>query len=235
MDEMKIAGLIFAACLCASVAHSQALPAGTSPDAARYLVDFQIGSASGLGYHLPDLSFGATVEKPVGTRWEAQGEVKYSPDRKYITNDGNEAQIGAMGLFWLNQTLALSFQARFSRLWTSQFKKTDFYPSAGVVLRDRWFGLPGRAYFDYVFPTGCQWATASNPCVIQSNRTSGIEGFQEFRQYGHWRVGIRAAWVNFANQGNPNDRAAGRVWNNTATVDAEIRYEFSRGSLDAAY
>jgi hypothetical protein len=207
----------------------------------RWLLDSQIGTASGLGYHLPDLSLGATVEKPFGGhslgegRWEAQGDVFWSPDRKYITGDGNTAQIDGKGLFWLNSRLSLFGEARFVHLWTDQFDKSTLAPSAGIVVRDRWFGLPGRLYVDYLFPTGCQWATSTNPCRIQSNRITGIEFFQEFRMYRHWRVGVKGAWLQFANQGNENDRAAGRVWNNTATIDAVIRYEFKAGSLDEAY
>jgi len=215
--------------------HAQSVPAGRVEGGSRLLIDAQAGSASGLGYRLPDLVFGVTAEIPIKTRWEVQGAAKWSPDRKYITGDGNEAVIGARGVLWVNSWLAASGQVRYSRLWTSQFDKAAWVPSAGVVLRDRWYGLPGRAYFDYVFPTGCQWATVANPCTIQSNRESGIEGFQEFRIYSHWRMGIRAAWVRFAEQSNQNDRAAGRIWRNTGTVDVVLRYEFRAASLEAAY
>jgi hypothetical protein len=168
------------------------------------------------------------------SRWEAQGEAKWSPDRKYITNDGNEAVIDATGLFWVIPRLALSGQVRYNWLWTSQFDKQGWAPSAGFVARDRFLGYPGRFYLDYLFATGCQWATASNPCVIQSNRTHGIEFFQEVRQFRHWRVGIRGAWYSFANQGNPQQPMR-RVWNNTGTVYAVIRYEFRGGSVDESY
>lgn len=226
---------IIALCFCASVAHAQAIPAGRAPSQTRILADAAIGTATGLGFKLPSLNFGLTVEEPINRRLEVQGAFKWSPDRKYITNDGNEAQAGAMALFWANRWLGITGQERFSRLWTSQFNKSVWAPSAGAVLRDRWYGSPGRAYFDYVFATGCQWATASNPCAIQSNRQSGIEFLQEFRLWPHWRIGIRGAWVRFADQSNQNRPDLGRIWQNTGTASVLIRYEFKAASIDDAY
>jgi hypothetical protein len=243
-ESGKLFALILPLCLFASVAHAQGLPsgglqvqptpAGSAPPASRVLADAQIGGASGLGYHLPDLGFGATLEWPVVKRFEAQAAFSWSPDRKYITNDGNEVQTGGKALFWLNRWAGLTGEVRYNRLWTSQFDKQSWSPSGGFVLRDNWFGLPGRFYADYVFPTGCQWATTTNPCTIQSNRLHGIEFFQEIRIYRHWRLGFKGAWASFANQGNPLQPMP-RVWNNTGTVDAVIRYEFRAGSLDEAY
>ena len=268
MDESKftewllrfllfVCGLIVGLVVCIN-AHGQAMPAGEVNGGTRTMISSEIGTASGLGYKLPHLSVGLATETPLGkpvfsggtninlTRWEADSAVFWSPDRKYITGDGESVLASGSVLWWANQTLSLTAGLRYGHLWTSQFQKSDWYPTAGIVLRDRWFGLPGRFYAVYIFPTGCQWnpppyvnssglQVQPSPCTIQSNRLSGIEGYQEIRQYGHWRLGIRAAWLNFANQANPNDRAAGRVWNNTGTVSVVIRYEFRAGSLDVAY
>jgi len=198
----------------------------------RVLVDTEWGTASGLGYKLPHLAAGTTVEQPLGNHWEAQGEVSVSPDRKYITNDGKSAQAGATVLFWPIQRIGLTGGASYTRLWTSQFQKGELFPSAGIVVRDTLDGSPGRFYVRYLFPTGCQWGA---DCVIQSSRLSGVEGFQEFQVWPHWRIGFRGAWWRFAEQGNPLDRAAGRTWHNTGTAAMVIRYGFRGANSEASY
>lgn len=198
----------------------------------RILADAEVGTEAGLGYKLPHILAGLALEKPLGTRWEAQGRVFWSPDRKYITNDGLSVQGSGEVLFWLNQKVALTGLVGYTHLWTRDFQKGAWTPATGVALRDRWYGSPGRAYFAYSFPTGCQWGST---CVIQSSRTHGITGYQEFRLWPHWRVGIRGAWWRFAEQSNPLDPAAGRVWHNTGTAAMVVRYEFRAESVDVAY
>lgn len=249
-----LAGAIFATCVALflfslfmpKAAGAQALPAGHSLGGSRWLATAEIGSASGLGYRLPDSVFGLGFERPFymwapsrahtreNGRWEAQGALNWSPDNKYVTGNGNQAQIAGKAMFWPIRRLALSAGDGFTRLWTSQFNKSSWTPTAGIVVRDRWFGLPGRAYFDYLFPTGCQWATAANPCVIQSNRTHGVKWYQEFRIYPHVRFGIRGSVLTFADQGNQNQPMP-RTWHTTGTIDIVLRYEFRAGSLDEAY
>jgi hypothetical protein len=172
------------------------------------------------------------VEKPIGTRWEAQGGVSWSPDRKYITNDGNTAQARAAALFWPIPKVGLTAGMEYTHLWTNEFQKGGYSPFAGVVLRDRWYGNPGRLYVYYFFPTGCQWGSR---CVIQSNRTSGIQVDQVWRLWPHWRFGFRCAWWHFADQSNPLEPQLGRIWHNTGTVIAVLQYEFRAGSVDEAY
>ena len=228
-----IAAFIFSLFL-APAAKAQALPAG-SANQARYLANFEFGADSGLGYYFPSLGFGLSTEIPLGNgRLEAQSAFQWSPDRKYITNDGNQLGIGAGGILWATRSVGAYGTVGYSKLWTSQFNKSGWVPAAGFVVRDRWFGFPGRAYFDYLFPTGCQWATASNPCTIMSNRSHGVAFSQEFRLYPHWRFGVNGAWVSFADQGNPLQPMP-RVWHNTGTAYISITYEFRSGSLDEAY
>jgi len=199
---------------------------------ARILADGEIGTEAGLGYKLPHILVGMALEKPVGTRWEAQGRVSWSPDRKYVAGGDNQTHVAGSVLWWPIPKVALIASAGYTHQWNADFVKNDWWPSAGVVLRDRWYGSPGRAYFEYSFPTGCQWGAQ---CVIQSSRTHGITGYQEFRLWPHWRVGIRGAWWRSAEQSNPLDPAAGRVWHNTGTAAMVVRYEFRAASVDNPY
>lgn len=208
-----------------------ALPAGAGAQA-RILATAEVGAASGLGYQAPHILAAFDVERPIGTRWEAQGRIAWSPDRKYITHNGETAQGAVSALFWPIQRVAVEGGLEYSHLWTSQFEKSAWFPFAGAVLRDSWYGSPGRLSVRYVFPTGCQWGVS---CVIQSNRLSGVEGFQEFRLWPHWRIGLRGGWWHFADQSNPLDQAAPRTWHNTGTVAMVVRYEFRAGSVDVAY
>lgn len=208
--------------------HAQEIPS-------RVMLDAEGGSASGLGFRLPSLVFGTVLEMPITRRWEAQGSAKWSPDDKYITHDGNQAQIAGNALFWANNRVAFNGGIRFNRLWTSQFDKTAWNPVAGIVLRNNWQGAPGRLYLTYSFPTGCQWATSANPCRIQSNRESGVEGYSEFRFWPHWRIGFRMAWVHYADQSNPLQPSAGRRWHDTGTTAMVIRYLFRAEPGDASY
>lgn len=208
-----------------------AFPAGARGQA-RILADAEWGSEAGLGYKIPHILLGIGLEKPVGTRWEAQGGVFYSPDRKYITNDGQTAQATGKLLFWPIQRIGITGGLGYTHLWTAQFQKSAWEPSAGVVIRDSINHVPGRIYVAYVFPTGCQWGSS---CVIQSSRTHGIQGYEEFRPWTHWRLGIRAAWWRFAEQSNPLYPSLGRVWHNTGTLSMVVRYEFRAASVDTPY
>lgn len=226
--------------------HAQSIPAVKISHPATLMLDAEGGSASGLGFRLPSLVFGITAEKAWKARLEAQGSAKWSPDNKYITHDGNQVQVGALGLLWLtrgtrqNSTwsptrLGITGAVRYSRLWTSAFDKSGWWPSVGIVLRDNWQGAPGRLYLSYTFATGCQWATAANPCAIQSNRESGVEGYQEFRFFSHWRWGYRMSWVHFADQSNPRQPSAGRTWHDTGTSALTVRYLFRAEPGDDPY
>jgi hypothetical protein len=193
------------------------------------MFDSSIGSSAGLGYKLPDTAFGFSIEKPVGRRFEIQLSSAFSPTHKYITNDGESLLASGSGLFWVNWKFAVLGGVNFSRLWTSQFDKSAIYPVAGVVLRTMWMHEnAGRIYVTYEFPTGCVWATATNPCTIQSSRLQGVNFNPEFRVFAHTRVGLVMGFWYFCDQSNQFDPAAGRSCHFTGTSSKKFRFEIGR-------
>jgi hypothetical protein len=170
----------------------------------RLLFDTAVGSETALGYEFPSTSVGTAFELPLGNRFEVQGSGSYSPDKKIITNDGQLSSVSGSALGFVNQRVGIVAGVEHGWLWTSQFDKQALFPSAGVVLRNEYFG-PGRLYITYTFPTGCVWATATNPCTIQSNRLQGVTIRQETRALLHTRWGFETGLYHFCNQANPND------------------------------
>src|SRR5216684_625961 len=192
----------------------------------RLLLDTEIGSETSLGYKLPSTAFGPSLEIPVAKQMEFQVSSAYSPDRKAITNDGNSLKLSASAIGFANYRVGFIATIERNWLWTSQFDKSAWLPSAGVVIRN---DGAGRSYLTYVFPTGCVWATPSNPCKIQSNRLQGIELRQDIRSSSHIRWGFRAGFYRFCDQGNPNDPQAGRKCHFATTALATLRFEFHLG------
>lgn len=179
-------------------AGAQALPAGKLPQT-RWLFDFETGGDSGLGYKLPHIAAGTALERSVGKRLEFQGRLSYSPDKKYITNDGNSINMSTGVLFWVTDRLALYGDIGKSYLWTSQFNKSATFPSVGVVFRDHLGGVPGRLYISYFLPTGCQWGAN---CPIQSSRLQGPETYWEHRLWPRFRLGFSIGVYHILNQSN---------------------------------
>jgi hypothetical protein len=190
----------------------------------RLLLDTEIGSETSLGYKLPSTAFGPSLEIPVAKRIEFQVSSAYSPDRKAITNDGNSLKLSGSAISFTNHLVGLIATIERNWLWTSQFDKSAWLPSAGVVIRDE-----GRLYLTYLLPTGCVWATPSNPCRIQSNRLQGIELKQDVRSASHARWGFKIGFYRFCDQGNPNDPPAGRKCHFAATTLVTLRFEFHLG------
>jgi hypothetical protein len=199
----------------------------------RFLLDAEVGSQASLGYKNPSTAFGPSIEIPLAKRLEFQASGAYSPDRKAITNDGQSLKVGSSAIGFANYRLGFIATLERNWLWTSQFDKSGWLPSAGVVIRNDYFG-PGRLYLTYVVPTGCVWATPSNPCKIQSNRLQGIELRQDIRSPSHTRWGFRAGFYRFCDQGNPNDPQAGRKCHFAATALATLRFEFHLGGRSLA-
>jgi hypothetical protein len=166
---------------------AQTLPLDSSR-ATHWMLDTESGSNSGLGYKLPHLAVGFGVERSTARHFELQGRVSYSPDRKYITNDGNSLDFKGSGLFWMTPKLALIGSLRRWNLWTSQFDKSGWEPSAGIAIREYGLDYPGRIYLEYLLPTGCQWGAS---CPIQSNRKQGVEFYWETRIASHVRLGLQ--------------------------------------------
>jgi hypothetical protein len=195
----------------------------------RLLLGTEVGSAQPLGYLFPSVTLGPSLEVPVANHFEIQTSAMYSPDRKRITHDGHLEMVSGSVVAFAGQHLGFTTGLERSWLWTSEFDKTVLLPSAGVVLRNDFFGH-GRFYVSYIFPTGCVWATSSNPCTIQSNRLQGITMRQEARSFDHMRWGLESGIYHFCNESNPNEPEVGRkcVWGPTAMV--LLRFEFHCGS-----
>jgi hypothetical protein len=214
----------------------QPLGAQTTPigkkSTTRWLLDFETGSNAGLGFKEPHLAFGFSFERPVGRKVELQGGASFSPDRKYITNDGTSMKIESASLYWITQAFAVTGGIRRSTLWTSQFKKSEWGPSAGIAVREYAFGYPGRVYVDYLFSTGCQWGTN---CPIQSNRTQGPEIYWEKRASSHFRVGFEFGFYHILNQSDQLRPDIPRTGQWTGDVHILMRFEFPRGTLDNPY
>jgi hypothetical protein len=193
----------------------------------RLLFDSSIGSMAGLGFKLPFTMFGFTVEKPIGSRMEIQFYGDFSPTHKFLTNDGFSLIFGTQGIVWLDKKWGVVGGMRFSRLFTSQFNKSGNFPLLGIALRDTWMKeLPGRLFLTYEFPTGCVWATASNPCDIQSNRLQGVNFNQEFQMSRHLRFGLLMGFYRFCDQSNQHEPTIPRTCHFTGTSSVMLRFEF---------
>ena len=208
-----------------SAARGQSASADDRP---RLLLDAAIGSETALGYKLPAISLGPSVEIPIAHRFELQASGTYSPDKKAITNDGHLASVSGSAIGFATDRVGFMASVERGWLWTSQFDKMAWFPSAGVVVRNDYFGH-GRLYVAYVFPTGCVWATASNPCHIQSNRLQGVTLRQDVRSASHTRWGLESGLYRFCDQANPNEPQLGRNCHWGMTGLAIVRFEFHLG------
>lgn len=198
----------------------------------RWLLDFETGSDSGLGYRFPHVAIGLSLERPVGKHFELQSRVSYSPDKKYATGDGNSLVMNWTGLVWATHRLGITGRLDHSNLWTSQFDKKSLAPSMGIVIRDDYYGFPGRLYLDYLFPTGCQWG---ENCRIQSNRLLGPEVYWEYRLWSHFRLGAKIGVYRVLEQSNqlrPDIPRTG-VWSGDSHL--LMRYEIAPGELNQLY
>jgi hypothetical protein len=191
----------------------------------RLLLDSEIGSNNQLGYEFPSIAIGPSIEIPLRSRFELQASAAYSPDKKFITNDGQSLRTKGGVVVWATPLVGLTSSVEGSWLWTSQFNKSGWLPSAGVVLRNEYFG-PGRLYISYLFPTGCVWATANNPCKTQSNRLQGVQIRPEFRASSHLRFGFEVGIYHFCDQSNPFAPSLGRTCHFAGTALATMRVEF---------
>jgi hypothetical protein len=220
MRSIRIALLVAVSLLSSATLHGQSDYLDNRP---RLLLDTTIGSETALGYDFPSTSLGPSLELPVNPHLELQASGSYSPDKKKITNDGQLASVTGTALGFLSERVGVVGSLERGWLWTSQFDKQALFPSAGVVLRTNYFG-PGRFYVTYTFPTGCVWATPTNPCTIQSNRLQGVTVRQETRSLLHTRWGFETGLYRFCNEANPNDPESPRRC--TAGVSALLSLSF---------
>lgn len=192
----------------------------------RLLLDGEIGSEAALGYDPPSTGFGPALEIPLGDSWEVQTRATYSPDRKAITHDGNSLKLEGSAIRFLNRRIGVMGKIDRNWLWTSQFNKRTLAPSPGILLRTESLG---RIYLTYLLPTGCVWATPTNPCTIQSNRLQGGEFRQELRVTSHLRWGFRGGIYHFCDQANPNEPQAGRYCHFGVTALMDLGFELHLG------
>ena len=176
-----------------------------------------------LGYKFPTVNFTAGIEVPFAHRFEAQASGEYSIARKFITGDGHSSKVNGSLIVWAKRRIGLIATAEHSWLSTSQFKKDNFFPSAGIVLRGQSLG-PGRIYLTYLIPTGCVWATSTNPCAIQSNRLQGLSYREEDRVWSRIRLGFGFSIFHFCDQGNPYARQVGRSCHMAMTMSGDFRF-----------
>src|SRR2546427_3201115 len=236
------AALLAMLTLFASHVFAQSTATGLAPPYipfARMILNGQIGDETQLGFKPPDLGIGLAVEKPIGRHVELQTFANYSPDKKYVTNNGNNFDWGATAIWFPRWRVGVSGEIRQSYLWTSLFDKSGWTRSAGIVVRDSFLGGPGRLAVDYVIPSGCVWATQCRLPAdgIQSNRTQGPEFYQEFRVASlggksAMRMGDKVAIYHFCDQANPlipTDRPC----HTAVTIGFTVRIEF--GGKDQWY
>jgi hypothetical protein len=189
----------------------------------RLLIGADFGLQNQLGY-FPTATLSTGFEVPIGHRFELQTISNYAIARKFITGDGQSAHLGGSLIAWTTNRVGLFGSVEQSWLWTSQFDKSNLFPSVGIVLRGHSLG-PGRIYLSYLIPTGCVWATSSNPCKIQSNQ---LQGFQ-FRKEG--RLKSRLRWLlgfsvlHFCDQANPYEPQTGRNCHMALTGSGGFRFE----------
>jgi hypothetical protein len=211
----------------------QELIANTNPPP-RIFLDSDIGVRAELGFIPPSRDIGASFEYPLWRRLEIQGAASFSPDKKQITHDGHSFSVSGTAIVWPSWRVGVLGEVDYGRLWTSQFTEAVTSPTFGVVIRTH-YEYPGRLYFRYTLPTGCVWATPSNPCTLQSKRLQGPSIRQEFQVQSHVRWGVEVGVYRFCDQSNENDPAAGRTCHWAGTELVFVRFQFKGPQRDAPY
>jgi hypothetical protein len=194
----------------------------------RFLLAADVGSEGLLGYKFPSTAAGPSFEIPLENHLEIQASAFYSPDRKLITDNGDSLKVSGSVVGFATERVGFIGSIEHAWLWTSQFDKANWFPAAGVVLRNDSFG-PGRLYVTYLIPTGCVWATTTNPCAIQSNRLQGVQLQEDVRAWSHGRMGLETGVYHFCDEGNPYDPQAGRKCHLGATMLLTFSLEFHLG------
>jgi len=191
----------------------------------RILFDADIGTRGELGFIPPSSDFGIAFEWPIWKRLEIQGSGSFSPDRKQITQDGHSIDISETQILWVSTRFGLSAEVDYHSLWTSQFLKKGWHPYPGFVARTRYFS-PGRFYASMAIPTGCVWATPTNPCRLQSNRTVGPIFMQEWQARPRIRIALQGEVLHFCDQSNENEPQIPRICHWAGTEMFVVRFQF---------
>lgn len=200
----------------------------------RMFLDTDIGVRAELGFIPPSSDFGASFEYPLWQKLELQGAGSFSPDHKQITHDGHSFSLTGTAIVWPSWRVGVLGEVGYGRLWTSQFAEAGTTPTIGVVIRTR-YEYPGRLYFRYSFPTGCVWATPSNPCTLQSKRLQGPTIRQEFQFRPHVRWGVEAGIYHFCDQSNEDEPSIPRTCHWAGTELLFIQFQFPAARRDGPY
>lgn len=235
-----LAGIVVAAVLLMSInVFSQAVQPKNKLDKldeVRFLVGGQLGLVS--GYDIPTLQGNIGVEIPLSRHFEIQTRFSSGWTPKTDSHSGYSFHQEARGIYWFSDKLGINGEFRQTYLYTKLYDKHAWAPTAGLAWRNGWTGkdgMPGRMYLNWIFPTGCQWATASNPCRIQSSRLTGMEVNQEFRIGHHIRLGLIFGILRGLEQGNPNQPSAGRISYPAVDYEGVVRYEFGKSSNEVLW
>jgi hypothetical protein len=191
----------------------------------RVFLDADVGIRGELGFKIPSSDFGMSFEIPLNRRIEIQGGASYSPDKKVITHNGHSIAARGTGIFWINSRVGALGELDYGHLWTSQFEEGGTGPAFGGVIRTTYID-PGRLYISYSIPTGCVWATRSNPCKLQSKRLQGFNITQEFQIWPRVRGGFTWGIYHFCDQSNPNEPTIPRICHWAGTEVGFVRLEF---------
>ena len=222
--------------MCAAPAGAQdvqELIANTNPPL-RIFLDSDVGVRAELGFIPPSTDFGASFEYPLWQRLEIQGTGSFSPDHKQITHNGHSYSVTGTAIVWPWWRVGLLGGVEHGRLWTSQFTEGGTNPTIGAVIRTR-YEYPGRLYLLYLLPTGCVWATRSNPCTLQSKRLQGPTFRQEFQVLPHVRWGAEAGIYHYCAQSNEDEPSIPRACHWAGTEMVFVRFQFRAAQRDAAY
>ena len=248
----KAARVVFFALTVPLAVHCQTFSTGQVPpffSETRILFDSQIGDLADLGFDSPYVAAGLDAEIPLGPsardsaviggghRFEYQPSFSMSPTSKAFALSRHGLIIKNGGIAWIRHRFGVTGVEEYTAYWSGGVHKAAWEPGAGAVIRDAWRARPGRLYVTYYFPTGCQWATPSNPCLIQSPRTRGVEAMQEFRVASFLRVGSEVAVVRYDDQSNENEPSIARTHHTVPYGVLHVDFEWSRvgSSPRAAY
>jgi hypothetical protein len=191
----------------------------------RVFLDADVGVRAELGFIPPSSDFGLSFEIPLNRRIEIQGDAAYSPDKKIITHNGHSIGASGTGIFWITSRVGALGELDYGHLWTSKFEEGGTAPAFGAVIRTT-YEYPGRLYITYSIPTGCVWATPSNPCKLQSKRLQGFNITQEFQLWPHVRAGLMAGIYHFCDQSNENEPTIPRICHWAGTDAVFVRLQF---------
>lgn len=205
----------------------------------RPIAEVQLGSTQGLGFKFPHLALGARIERPIASRFEADAEAIYSPDREFGFSSGHQITAEANGIYWAKPGIGLFGGYEHDWLVTPRFRKSVSIPAPGVVFRGgREF--PWRLYLRWLVP-----ADQYDPKTgIEPSRLTGPDVLYEFQLYEHLRFGLLLGIYHGYEQGNPacDGNAANPqhlpVCPRTGYTSgqASLIFRFTRKqSLDAAY